>query len=64
MTSRISFTPAVTADNRSKFLLVVDATNSAKVVFPVPGGPHTMIDDKRSDSIKRRNGPLGPTKCS
>ena len=62
ITSRMSLTPAVTADSRSNSRLVVTAMSSASVVFPVPGGPHKMMEDIRSASINLRSGPLGPTR--
>ena len=42
ITSRTSFTPAVTADSCSNARRVVPATASASVVLPVPGGPQKI----------------------
>ena len=36
----------------------------AIVVLPVPGGPHRMTDDSRSDSMSDRSGLPGPSRCS
>src|SRR5262245_7855609 len=36
----------------------------ASVVLPVPGGPHRMADDSRSDSTSTRRGRPGPTSSS
>ena len=60
--SRTSLTPAVTADSATKWRSVDDATTLASVVFPVPGGPHRMIDDSRSASIRARSGAPGPSR--
>ena len=43
-TRRRSATPALTAESRSKCAPVERAITSASVVFPVPGGPHRIID--------------------
>ena len=63
MTSRTSFTPAVTADSDTNSRSVIDATTVARVVLPVPGGPHRTIEDRRSDSIRARSGAPGPSRC-
>ncbi len=36
---------------------------SAKVVFPVPGGPHKIMDDSIPESNCNPMEPLGPTRC-
>ena len=61
-TSRTSLTPAVTADSGTKRLAVAVATTEARVVLPVPGGPHRMAEVSRSDSIRARSGAPGPTR--
>ena len=63
MVARTSFTPAVTADMDAKCRSVWEAMTLASVVFPVPGGPHKMVDDSRSASISARSGAPGPTRC-
>ncbi len=57
ITSRTSFTEALTADSGTNALVVASAISRANVVFPVPGGPQKMTDDSRSASISRRSGP-------
>ena len=42
--SRISLIPLVTAEIRSTSALIRCAMISARVVFPVPGGPHKIIE--------------------
>ncbi len=42
--ARTSFTPAVTADSSVNRRLVTWLTTWARVVFPVPGGPHSSSD--------------------
>ena len=63
MTSRTSFTPAVTALSCSNARFVLPATASASVVLPVPGGPQKMALVSRSCSTRRRSGLSGPTRC-
>jgi hypothetical protein len=58
-TSRTSLTPAVTAESVSKALAVCPAITWARVVFPVPGGPQRITDDRRSASISTRRGARG-----
>ncbi|MDQ1358833.1 MAG: hypothetical protein QOG44_3206 [Acidimicrobiaceae bacterium] len=60
MTSRTSFTPAVTAESPTNARRVAPAINRARVVFPVPGGPQRITDDNRSASIRARKGRPGP----
>ena len=64
ITSRTSFTPAVTADSCSKSRRVLPATASASVVLPVPGGPQNSTDDSASVSTSRRSGRPGPSRWS
>ena len=42
ITSRTSFTPLEVALNSTKDLPVLTETTCAKVVFPLPGGPHKI----------------------
>ncbi len=60
ITSRTSFTPAVTADNSTKRRPDAPATRCANVVFPVPGGPQRIADSGPAGppdpSTRRRNG--------
>jgi hypothetical protein len=44
MAARTSLTPAVTADSSVKRRLVTSLTTWARVVLPVPGGPHSTTD--------------------
>ena len=59
ITSRTSFTPAVTALSCSKARFVLPATARARVVLPVPGGPQKMALVSRSFSTSRRSGRPG-----
>src|SRR5438477_5375086 len=56
MTSRISLIPARTALKDTNLAFVVSAMMRASVVLPVPGGPHRMMDCRRSRSIASRSG--------
>ena len=51
ITSLTSFTPALTADNVKNSRLRDLATILERVVFPTPGGPQSMNDDKFPVSI-------------
>ena len=62
--SRTSFTPAAVADRVTRCLAVLSASRRARVVLPVPAGPHRMEEPTRSDSASARNGAPGPTRCS
>lgn len=62
ITSRTSFTEALTADSCTNSLDDALATNLASVVLPVPGGPQKMTDVKRSASTNRRSGPSAPNR--
>ena len=62
--SRTSFTPAAVADSVTRCLAVASASRRARVVLPVPAGPHRIDDPTRSDSASRRKGAPGPTRCS
>jgi hypothetical protein len=44
ITWRTSLTPAVTADSSTNRRPELDAIRYARVVFPVPGGPHKMME--------------------
>ena len=62
---RMSATPDITALICSKWLRVVCAMIIASVVLPVPGGPHSRIDEKSlSASIARRSNRPGPMRSS
>ena len=54
-TARKSATPALTAEIATKCEPVERAITSESVVFPVPGGPHRIIDGTVSFSIARRS---------
>ena len=62
--SRTSFTPAAVAESVIRCLAVVSASSRARVVLPVPAGPHRIDDPTRSDSASRRKGAPGPMRCS
>ena len=53
----------MTADSCSNARDVVPATARASVVLPVPGGPHSSTDDRRSCSTRRRSGRPRPSSC-
>ena len=60
MTARTSLTPAETADSWAKCRPVEPATSVARVVFPVPGGPYSNIEDGDAaldQPAQRRPGP-------
>ena len=63
ITSRTSLTPALTAErvknSRSKVCEII----FANVVFPTPGGPHKMNEDKLPVSIILRRMQFSPTRC-
>ena len=42
-----SATPEKTAEMAAKRIPTASASRRAIVVFPVPGGPHKIMDDKR-----------------
>src|SRR5690606_21594145 len=44
ITSRTSFTPAFTADSSTNLRPELCAIACARVVFPVPGGPHRITE--------------------
>ena len=62
ITSRTSLTPAETALRVLNGSSSLFATICARVVFPVPGGPHRINDDSLPESIIRRSTAPGPTK--
>ena len=64
ITSLTSFTPEETAESLKNFLPEVEDIISAKVVFPVPGGPHKMRELSVSFSSILRMVPLFPVRCS
>lgn len=62
ITSRSCGLPAITAEMVSKCDSVRLAIIIARVVLPVPGGPHRMMEEKsRSASIARRRRRSCPT---
>jgi len=62
--SRMSFTPADTADIWTKAAFVAPASSRARVVFPVPGGPQRMSEGRAPPSTARRSRRPGPVRCS
>ena len=67
MTSRTSFTPAVTADSSTKRRPEVRAIACASVVLPVPGGPHriteTAVFAAPAGSARATSGEPGRSRC-
>ena len=61
-TSRTSLTPAVTAERVKNSLSRVWAMILASVVFPTPGGPQSMKDERFPDSIILESTEPGPTR--
>ena len=57
--ARTSLTPAVTAESSVNLRLVTWLTTYARVVLPVPGGPHSSSDIGASLSMSLRNGVPG-----
>src|SRR5206468_12333037 len=53
-TARTSLTPALVADSSSKAELVAWATIWARVVLPLPAGPHRITERSSSASIRER----------
>src|SRR5215470_9413384 len=62
-TCRISFTPAITAENGTKRAPATWAMSEASVVLPVPGGPQRIIEWSRPSSRDRRSTLPGPIRC-
>jgi len=54
----------MTALNDTNLARVTFAISLASVVFPVPGGPHRMIENSVSPAIARRSSRPSPTICS
>ena len=54
----------MTALKATKRPFVVAAISLAIVVFPLPGGPHRMIDWRASRVMASRRGAPGPTTAS
>ena len=59
MTDLISLMPESTALKATNRARVTVAIKRASVVFPVPGGPHKMIDCSASCAIASRSGRPG-----
>ena len=64
MTVRISLMPDRTALKAMKCARVAVAMSRARVVLPVPGGPHRMIDCSLSSWMAFRSGRPGPISAS
>ena len=64
ITSRTSLTPEETAESLKNFRRDFSEIISAKVVFPVPGGPQRIKELSVSFSIILRIVPVFPVKCS
>ncbi len=60
--ARTSFTPAVTADNSRNRRPPEPAMTWARVVLPVPGGPHSRTEVVPPPSARRRSGLPGPSR--
>ena len=63
MTSRTSFTPALTADKVKNSRPRDFATILERVVLPTPGGPHNMNDERFPFSIIFLSTHPGPIRC-
>ena len=67
ITFRTSLTPAVIAESSTNFRDTPRAITWARVVLPVPGGPHRMIDDgpagPRSSPASTCSGEPGLSRC-
>ena len=61
--ARTSLTPAVTAESSVNLRLVTWLTTYARVVLPVPGGPHSSSDIGASLSMSLRNGVPAAVRC-
>ena len=64
ITSLTSFTPLETAESLKNFLPEFSEIISAKVVFPVPGGPQKIRELSVSFSSIFRMVPFLPVRCS
>src|SRR5690606_35189431 len=62
--SRMSFTPEVTADRVINSASAWAATSRARVVLPVPGGPHCTMECGLPARMAARSGLSGPSKCA
>ena len=62
-TSRMSLTPANTADSAWNSAAQDLATRRASVVLPVPGGPHSSIECSVAPPTSRVSGLPGPSSC-
>ena len=64
MVDRTSATPDMTADSDVKWAPISPASSRARLVLPVPGGPHRSSDDRWPRAMLRRSGPRSPTRCA
>src|SRR5439155_2477293 len=64
MALRTSATVPETAESVTNRDFVAVATIPAREVLPVPAGPHSTMEPRRSAVIRLRSGPLGPTRCA
>src|SRR6266542_1631160 len=62
--ARTSATPLMTADIVVKRAPIASARSRARVVLPLPGGPHSSSEPSWPRSTERRRGPRSPTRCS
>ena len=61
--ARMSLMALVTAENVMNDAFVCVAMMCASVVFPTPGGPQKIMEDRWSLSMRRRSIFPGPTRC-
>src|SRR5664279_3295590 len=51
-------------ENSTKPCPVASARMRARVVLPVPGGPHMTMEGSRPPDVSRVSAPLGPSRCA
>ncbi len=61
--SRMSLTPASTADSTTNSASTAPAIRRASVVLPTPGGPHRIIECSRPEPNATRSGWPSPSRC-
>src|SRR5690242_7862547 len=54
----------MTADRVTKWAPISPASSRARLVLPVPGGPHRSVELRWPRATLRRSGPRSPTRCS
>src|SRR5215475_7100472 len=59
-----SLTPEVTAEKWTQFAPAERARICARVVLPLPGGPHKMSDRSSPAAVSSRSSLPGPSSCS